>query len=127
MSLPAIALILFCVILAALTVFQIALIVGAPLGHFAWGGQHRVLPRKLRISSVTSIVLYAAFALIALDRTGVIELLPREVSVVLMWVLTGYFALGIVLNGISRSVPERNLMTPVCLVLALLSWAIAVS
>ena len=127
MSLPAIALILFCVILAALTVFQIALIVGAPLGHFAWGGQHRVLPRKLRISSVTSIVLYAAFALIALDRTGVIELLPREVSVVLMWVLTGYFALGIVLNGISRSVPERNLMTPVCLVLALLSWTIAAS
>jgi len=33
------------------------------------------------------------------------------------WVLTGYFALGIVLNGISRSKPERLVMTPTVLVL----------
>ena len=35
-----------------------------------------------------------------------------------IWVLTGYFALGIVLNAISRSRPERLVMTPVVLLLA---------
>ena len=37
-----------CILMAALAVFQAALIAGAPLGRFAWGGQHDVLPAKLR-------------------------------------------------------------------------------
>jgi hypothetical protein len=36
------------------------------------------------------------------------------------WVLFGYFVLGIVMNGISRSRPERNVMVPVCVLLAVL-------
>ena len=47
------------VLLALLAVFQLALALGAPLGHFAWGGAHRVLPRRLRIGSLVSIVIYA--------------------------------------------------------------------
>lgn len=42
-----------------------------------------------------------------------------------MWVLTGYFARGVMMNGISRSKPERSLMTPVSLVLAVLSLVAA--
>ena len=42
-----------------------------------------------------------------------------------MWVLTGYFALGIVMNAISRSKPERFTMTPVSLVLAGLCLVVA--
>ena len=41
------------------------------------------------------------------------------------WVLFGYFALGIVMNGISRSKPERNTMTPVSLLLAALVLMVA--
>ena len=50
--------ILFCALLAALTAFQLLLILGAPLGRFAWGGQHEVLPRGLRVGSAFSIVLF---------------------------------------------------------------------
>lgn len=116
-----------CLILAALAVFQSLLIAGRPLGRYAWGGQHDVLPRNLRIGSAISIVLYAVFAVIILDRAGVTDLLPDVVADVGIWVLTGYFTLGIVMNGISRSKPERNLMTPVCVVLALLCLVIALS
>lgn len=57
-----------CALLAALAVFQGALIAGAPIGHLAWGGQHRILPCKLRISSAVSIPVYALFGYIALAR-----------------------------------------------------------
>lgn len=127
MSLVALALALLLAILLALAVFQVALIAGAPLGRFAWGGQHRVLPTRLRIGSVVSIVLYALFALVALSRAGVIGLFAGTVADVAMWVLFAYFALGILMNGISRSTPERNLMTPVCVVLAATSLVIALS
>ena len=105
--------------------FQVALIAGAPIGRFAWGGQHTVLPTKLRVGSVVSIVLYALFVVVLLDRAGVIDVLPDIVSTVGAWVLVGYFALGVVLNGLSRSKPERNLMAPVSLVLAVLSLLVA--
>ena len=110
-----------CVILAALAIFQAALIGGAPLGRFAWGGQHNVLPTKLRIGSATSIVLYVLIAYVALAKVGLAEpLVSESFTNVTCWVLTGYFALGIVLNGISRSKPERLVMTPTVVVLTAL-------
>lgn len=110
-----------CVILAALAIFQAALIGGAPLGRFAWGGQHNVLPTKLRIGSATSIVLYVLIADVALAKVGLAEpLVSESFTDVTCWVLTGYFALGIVLNGISRSKPERLVMTPTVVVLTAL-------
>jgi hypothetical protein len=113
------------VILALLAAFQIALAAGAPWGRFAWGGQHRVLPRKLRIGSVVSIVIYALIAFIAWERTGVTSVLPDAVAQVAMWVVFAYFVIGVLMNAISRSKPERYTMTPVVLVLAVLSLLIA--
>ena len=109
------------VILALLAVFQLALVLGAPLGRFAWGGTHRVLPARLRIGSAVSIVVYAVIAVLALDRAGAIDLVPDIVSTVGMWVVFAYFVLGIPLNARSRSRPERYTMTPVVAVLAVLS------
>jgi hypothetical protein len=105
-------------LLAALAVFQGLLIAGRPLGRFAWGGQHDVLPTNLRIGSAVSIALYAFFAVLILQAAGLVTPLPDGFVDVAIWVLTGYFALGIVLNAISRSRPERLVMTPVVTVLA---------
>ncbi|WP_430645128.1 hypothetical protein [Agromyces sp. GXS1127] len=117
--------ILLTVILAALAVFQLALALGAPIGRFAWGGQHRVLPTRLRIGSLVSIVIYAGIVLLAFDRVGAIDVVPDVVSQVGMWVVFGYFVLGIPMNAISRSRPERLTMTPVVTALAVLSLIIA--
>ncbi|MFC9558755.1 hypothetical protein [Agromyces sp. NPDC056965] len=119
------AAIALCVILAVLAVFQLALALGAPLGRFAWGGQHRVLPARLRIGSAVAIVIYAVIAVLALDRAGVIDVVSDVVATVGMWVVFGYFVLGIATNAISRSKPERYTMTPVVTVLAVLSLLIA--
>ena len=112
---------LACAVLAGLAVFQGALIAGAPLGRLAWGGQHRVLPARLRIGSAVSIAVYAVFAYAALAKGGLVPPLVSETfTSISVWVLTAYFALGVVMNGISRSKPERLIMTPTALVLAAL-------
>ena len=119
---------LFCAVLAGLAVFQVLLIAGAPLGHFAWGGRNRVLPARLRWGSVVSILLYAAFAVVALERAKLIDLIPSDGFIaVLMWVITGYLLLGVLMNILSRSKPERYTMTPVALVLAGLALVLALS
>ena len=114
-----------CLLLGALAVFQALLVAGRPLGRFAWGGQHVVLPTGLRVGSAVSIALYGAFAVLMLCAAGALGLLPAGFVGVAMWVLTGYFALGIGMNAMSRSRPERLVMTPVVLVLAVVCLVLA--
>jgi hypothetical protein len=121
-----IAAIAACTILAALAVFQAALIAGAPIGRFAWGGQHEILPPRLRIGSAVSLGLYVAFAFVITERAGLVTIFGNAGFVqAACWVLFGYFTLGIVMNGISRSKPERNTMAPVSAVLAVLVLVVA--
>jgi hypothetical protein len=114
-----VAAVVVCVLLAGLAVFQLLLAAGRPLGRFAWGGQHEVLPTRLRVGSAISVVLYALIAALVLQAADVIEVFPEAVADVGVWVVTGYLALGVPLNAISRSRSERLVMTPVVLVLAL--------
>lgn len=120
------AAVLLCLLLAALAVFQGLLALGAPMGRYAWGGQHRVLPVGLRIGSVVSIAIYALVAAVVAGRADLVPVdLSARVLGVATWVATGYFALGIGLNLASRSRPERLVMTPLCAVLAVLCGVVA--
>lgn len=128
MPLDQLAALVACAVLAGLGILQGALIVGAPLGRMAWGGQHDVLPTRLRIGSGVSIALYVLFAYAALARAAVAPpVVSDTVTAVLVWALTAYFGLGVVMNGISRSRPERLIMTPVAFVLAALYFVLALS
>ena len=112
-------------ILLALAGLQAQLVVGRPLGRFAWGGGHEVLPPRLRIASTISIALYGAIALVLLDAADVVDALPGRWTGTAAWVLAGYFLLGVAINGASRSRDERRTMTPVALALCLLCVAVA--
>jgi len=108
------------VLLAGLAVFQLLLVAGRPLGRLAWGGQHEVLPPPLRVGSAVSVLSYAAIA----------WLLWRAVAQPgddgpWMWVLTAFFGVGVLMNAASRSRPERLVMTPIVLVLAISCLLIA--
>jgi hypothetical protein len=112
-------------LLAALAVLQVLLVAGAPLGRFAWGGQHAVLPPQLRIGSAVAIVLYVVFAVLVLQGAEVLDVLPEGLVDVALWVLTGYLALGTAVNAASRSRSERAVMTPVTAVLAVACLVLA--
>lgn len=122
-----IAAVLVLALLAGLALFQALLAWGMPLGHFAWGGRHRVLPQRLRIGSVFSIALYALFAAIVLDRVGLISIFPDAIRQWGVWVLAGYALLGVGMNLISRSRPERYTMTPLAAALCVLFVLVAMS
>jgi hypothetical protein len=115
------AAVLATLVLAAISVVQVAAATGRPVGRFVWGGQHEVLPHRLRLGSAASVVLYAVMACALIVRaTG------REGALgVVAWVLVGYFTLGIAVNAASRSRSERRAMTPACAVLAGCSFLVA--
>lgn len=122
-----IAAIAFCLLLGGLALFQLALAAGAPLGGFAWGGGHERLPVKLRIGSLAAIVIYAAFALIVLERAGLVSLLPyASIARIGIWIVIAYLALGVAMNALSRSKPERYTMTPLALTLCVLALVVAI-
>lgn len=114
-------------ILAGLAVFQSALAAGAPIGNYAWGGAHRVLPTGLRIGSVISVALYCLFSFVILSKVNILNpSLSGHVIDISMWILAAYFGLGILMNAISRSKKEKRVMTPVVSILAVLFLYVAI-
>jgi hypothetical protein len=81
----------------------------------------------MRVASLFSIAVYALLAAIALHRTGLLRLLPADMGAVgiAAWVSAGYFGLGVILNAISRSPPERKVMAPTALSLCTLGLIVA--
>lgn len=118
---PTLAAYVACAVLLGLGVFQILLVGGAPLGHFAWGGQHLILPWAFRIGSVVSVLLYMGFALVILDAAKLIFVLTERLSNILIRVTAGYFLIGVGMNLISPSVLERVIMAPVAALLCMLT------
>lgn len=115
-------------VLFGLVVFQLLLIFGVPIGKFAWGGQHDVLPRRLRVASSSSIILYALFALFLASKAGVVNsVISDPVLNIGMWVFTAYFIVGIFMNAVSRSKKERTLMTPIALILSIVFLAVTLA
>lgn len=103
---------------AMLCLFQLALAAGVPWGHAAYGGANRELSTGLRITSGVAVGIWILAILLVMRRSqseGLLFLSPGAVSI-LCWVLTGYLAIGTVMNGISRSKAERNIWTPVSLI-----------
>jgi hypothetical protein len=104
-----VAAVLAALILAGLICFQLLLAAGLPLGHYAWGGAHRVLPRSLRIASVVTIFIYLALAMGLLEAANVIDFRASELPRLAIWVLAAFFGIGVLMNAISRSKKERRM------------------
>lgn len=123
-----IATILMLVLLGVLIAFQLGLAAGKPWGAYAYGGTWPgVLPKGLRINSlVFALVMYPIAALYVLDAGGLVTLewLPARSSVI--GVIAGFFAIGTVVNLISRSKPERW-WAPVSLTLAVCAAVLALN
>jgi hypothetical protein len=114
-------LILFCV-----AIFQLLLILGFPYGKYAWGGQYKILPQKLRVSSGVTILIYILISLILLSKTRVFSVFNQGQGLdIATKVVAIQFTLGVFLNAISKSQKEKYLMTPIVLILAICSWLIA--
>ena len=91
------------------SIFQIALALGAPWGAYAYGGA-RVgkLPVGFRINSVVSAGVMVAIAGHYLAQLGVFTpVLDSAGNSVVNWVLVAFTCLGAIANNITRSKLER--------------------
>lgn len=98
--------------------FQAGLAAGAPWGAAAYGGGHPgVLPVPLRRTSAAAAVVYSGLAYVVAS-----DALAPPVQRRAFATLSGVFAVGAVLNAMSRSRVERLIWTPVTGALALSLW-----
>ncbi|MBP6186277.1 MAG: hypothetical protein KA421_00785 [Rhodoluna sp.] len=107
--------------------FQLALVLGAPMGEYAFGGQHPgKLPKQFRITSAFSFVFLLAVGGHYLAQAGVFTpLFPGAINTVANWCLVGFNVVGLVMNSISRSKKERQMWVPVLLLSVVLSIIVA--
>jgi hypothetical protein len=97
-----------------LTIFQLLLALGKPLGEFAWGGQYKVLPQNYRLGSIMAFLF--CIACISLVLQVPLEWIPAilpswliQFSYGALTILFGFSVLG---NTLSKSKKERVLGIP---------------
>ena len=100
--------ILTCVLFALMSIFQLLLALGLPLGKAAYGGKYEKLPTNLRIASLIVV--------------GIFVLL----TVIVIWILAGYSSLNVLMNAVSKSKWEKRIMTPLSLIIAICCFIIAI-
>ncbi len=112
---------------ALLAIFQIALLLGAPWGEFAWGGQQKTLAPNRRAGSGVNVVLYVLLSLMLLSKAGFIySAVIAPILPFVLWVMVAFAAVGVVLNAITRSRKERAVMLPVAIVLFVCQLIVAI-
>ncbi len=95
----------------ATALFQLALVLGAPMGEYAYGGQMPgKLPIQYRVSSAVSFVLLLAIAGHYLAQLGIVpKLLSPELNQRVNRGLIGFAAAAAVMNNITKSAKEKRL------------------
>jgi len=104
--------IIVAILFVAIAVFQVLLSLGFPLGEFAMGGYHKILPKKLRIASAANALILLFMGFVFLQHTNVLNGMDFLSTNILVWVITVFLGLNAIANLISRSKKERFVMTP---------------
>ncbi len=113
------------VILLLIAIFQVLLALGFPLGEFALGGFHKVLPKKLRFVSIGNAVILFLFAWIFLQHASVLESILPFSTHVFVWIIAIFLALNSIANLFSVSKKEKYVMTPLSAAACILCFWIA--
>ena len=112
---------------AGMTVFQLLLALGAPIGHMAWGGKYKKLPFSLRVASFFSAMVFVFGTICVLERAQILDLLNSPVlTKIFVWILVVIFAMSTLGNISSTSKMEKRVMTPIAIALCLTCLIIAI-
>ena len=122
-----IAAIVVAILFTSIAVFQVLLSLGYPLGEYAMGGYYKVLPKKLRITSIVNALILLFMGFVFLQHTNVLSGIDFLSTNILVWVITIYLGINTIANLISRSKKERFVMTPLSSLTFILCLFIALS
>ena len=118
--------ILGAVLFGVIATMTVLVACGLPLGEFTMGGQHKILPKKLRVVAVISVAIQIFALIIILQAGGFISLwLSFKVTKYICFFFAAYLSLNTVMNMISKSRKEKYVMTPLSLIAAICFWITA--
>lgn len=106
-------------LLAALGGFQVALAAGLPAAEYAWGGRFSgTLPVFYRWASLAAVPMLAVAAWVILARADIARPGSGARPIRLCaWAFAAFLALNVLGNLMSASAAERQVMTPLSLML----------
>ena len=112
----------------ATALFQIAIVLGAPLGEYAYGGQNPgILKLPFRIASVFSALVMFAIAGHYLAQLGVFTpLLDEAGNSIANWGFAVFAGLSAIANNITRSQKEKRLWGGTTIAMLLAAVIVAV-
>ena len=112
----------------ATALFQIAIVLGAPLGEYSYGGQNPgVLKLPFRIASVFSALVMFAVAGHYLAQLGVFTpLLDPAGNSIANWGFAVFAGLSAIANNITRSQKEKRLWGGTTIAMLLAAVIVAV-
>ena len=112
----------------ATALFQIAIVLGAPLGEYSYGGQNPgVLKLPFRIASVFSALVMFAIAGHYLAQLGVFTpLLDPSWNSIANWGFAVFAGLSAIANNITRSQKEKRLWGGTTIAMLLAAVIVAV-
>ena len=117
------------VVLTLVAMFQLALVLGAPMGEYVSGGQNPgKLPPRMRVVSAISILIYAGIAGHLLAQIGVVaKLFDGQFNELGNWGMVGILAASLAANAMSKSKKERQFWVPILLLAVVLAFIVALA
>lgn len=113
------------IIFSVISVVTVLLVLGFPLGEFAMGGQHRILPPKHKIMAFLMLVIQVFAIIIALQAGGYLPLwFSGRATRNICLVYAVFLSFNTIMNFFSRSKKERYVMTPLSFLAAICFWVI---
>ena len=114
------------VIFGVIATMTVLVACGLPFGEFTMGGQHKILPKNLRVAAVISVAIQIFAMIIILQAGGFISLwFSFKVTKYICFFFAAYLSLNTIMNMISKSRKERFVMTPLSLIVGICFWITA--
>lgn len=108
------------IIFLVIIILCILIIIGLPLGEFTMGGKYKILPMKMRLVSISSLVLQILGLIMILQKGNIIEFnISNSVSKGFCIFFGIYLALNSIMNIMSFSKKEKYIMTPLSILSSL--------
>jgi len=118
--------ILGAVLFGVIAIMTVLVACGLPLGEFTMGGQHKILPKKLRVAAVISVAIQIFAMIIILQAGGFISLwLSFKATKYICFFFAASLSLNTIMNMISKSRKEKYVMTPLSLIVGICFWITA--
>lgn len=124
---PVVVAIIASLALLALAGYQVALLRGAALARFAWGGEDHYLQPRFRRWAVSAVVAYLVGVVVILQGANVFLLTSVLVAEILCYLYAAGFFVAFIVTARSRSAIERHINLPINIVLSGMFLIVAIA